>query len=81
MTKRTPLVCLAVTVPLAPTAGVAPVVHSPFTQGVAAYALERDGVEFALVTAVPIASAAFRHTVPSAIGAGLRLLARGVVPR
>lgn len=71
--------------------GIALAAHSPFTHGLSAHALERDGVEFvggtrglvefALITAVLIAFATFCYTALSAVGAGLRLLARGVVPR
>lgn len=59
--------------------GVALALHSPFTQGLSVYAMEREGVGLvggtrALITAVLIAFAAFCYTVLSAIGVGARLL-------
>ena len=79
MTKRTPLACLGVTVLPALTAGVA--AYAPEGDGMELVGGARGPVEFARITAVPIALAAFCYAAPSAIGAGPRLLARGVVPR
>jgi len=77
MTKMTQQVCLAVTVLL--TAGVA--AHAPERDGVELVGGARGPVGFAPIMAGPTAFAAFCYTAPSAVGAGLRLLARGVVPR
>jgi hypothetical protein len=64
--------------------GAALVLHSPFTQGLSVYVMEREGVGlvggtrglvgFAMITAVLIVFAAFCYTVLSAIGVGARLL-------
>ena len=64
--------------------GIALALHSPFTQGLSVYVMEREGVGlvggtrglvgFAMITAVLIAFAAFCYTVLSAIGVGARLL-------
>lgn len=71
--------------------GVASALHSPFTQGLSVYLMEREGVElvggteglvsFARITAVLIAFATACYTALAAIGTGLRLLAGGFVSR
>ena len=79
------MVCLAVTALLALTAGVAPALHSPFTQGLSVYVMERESVElvggtqglggFAMITAALVVCATVGYTVLSAVGMGVRLLA------
>lgn len=66
--------------------GIALALHSPFTQGLSVYLMEREGVElvggteglvaFAVMTAVLISFATFCYSMLSAVGMGLRLLAR-----
>jgi hypothetical protein len=85
------LVCLAVTALRALTNGVAPALHSPFTQGLSVYVMEREGVEliggtrglvgFATITAALIAFATVGYTALSAVGMGVRLLAARFVSR
>ena len=83
--------CLAVTALRALAAGVAPALHSPFTQGLSVYVMEREGAElvggtqglvgFATITAALIDFATDGYMVLSAVGMGVRLLAGRLVSR